>query len=171
MVVALAARVGVADGFPRTVALVGSDGQPVLAASGRPIVEIVEDLPASERFFAGGDTTVRGFSLDRLGNAETISPSGFPTGGNGEIVLNAELRMALFGPFGVTTFLDAGNIFPRAGDLDLTDLRSAAGVGLRYDSPVGPLRLDLGFNLDPSELVPGTRERRAVFHISLGQAF
>jgi outer membrane protein insertion porin family len=171
LVLALAARVGVADGFAREVPLVDAGGQPVLDASGQPAVEVVEDLPASERFFAGGDTTVRGFSLDRLGNAGTISASGFPTGGNGEIVLNAELRMALVGPLGLTTFVDAGNIFPRAGDLDLTDLRTAAGFGLRYDSPVGPIRLDLGFNLDPRELVPGTRERRSVFHISLGQAF
>ena len=56
---------------------------------------LVEDLPASERFFAGGDTTVRGFSLDRLGTTETITSSGFPTGGNAVVILNAELRHLL----------------------------------------------------------------------------
>ena len=49
------------------------------------VVTIVDDLPASERFFAGGDTTVRGFALDRLGDKRTISASGFPTGGNAEV--------------------------------------------------------------------------------------
>jgi outer membrane translocation and assembly module TamA len=55
--------------------------------------------------------------------------------------------------------------------MDLTDLRAAAGFGIRYRSPVGPVRLDLGFNLDPRELVPDRRERRTVLHVSLGQAF
>jgi outer membrane protein insertion porin family/translocation and assembly module TamA len=130
-----------------------------------------DDLPASERFFAGGDTTVRGFSLDRLGTAATISTSGFPTGGNGEIVLNAELRVAAVKGFTAVTFLDAGNIFPHASDLSFTDLRPAAGFGLHYKSPVGPIRVELGFNLSPRELVPGVLERRTVLHISLGQAF
>ncbi len=51
---------------------------PIPGPDGEPIVDVVQDLPASERFFAGGDTTVRGFSLDRLGTTETISPTGFP---------------------------------------------------------------------------------------------
>jgi outer membrane protein assembly factor BamA len=153
-VLALAGRVGLAEGFERTVDDV-----------------VVEDLPASERFFAGGDTTVRGFSLDRLGTKDTITESGFPRGGNGVVVLNAELRMNVWGALGMVGFLDVGNVFPRAGDVDLTDLRAAAGFGVRYRSPVGPLRIDLGFNLDPRELVPGRQERRTVLHVSLGQAF
>lgn len=154
MVVAMGARLGAAHGFARTV-----EGQ------------IVQDLPASERFFAGGATTVRGFSLDRLGNEETISTSGFPSGGNSVVVLNAELRVGVVGPFQAVGFLDAGNVFPRAGDLDLTDLRPAAGLGVRYQSPFGPIRVDLGFNLDRRELVPGTLERGTLVHVSLGQAF
>jgi len=68
-------------------------------------------------------------------------------------------------------FVDAGNVYPRVGDVDVTDLRPAAGFGLRYRSPVGPIRIDLGFNLDRREVVPGTLERRTVLHVSLGQAF
>jgi outer membrane translocation and assembly module TamA len=131
----------------------------------------VEDLPASERFFAGGDTTVRGFSLDRLGTEETITETGFPRGGNGVVVLNAELRVNVWRSLGMVGFVDAGNVFLRASDIDLTDLRPATGFGLRYRSPIGPLRVDLGFNLDPRELVPGRLERRPVLHVSLGQAF
>jgi outer membrane protein assembly complex protein YaeT len=170
-VVALAARLGVAHGFPRTVPAIDDEGDPVLQPNGEPVLDVVEDLPASERFFAGGDTTVRGFSLDRLGDEQTITESGFPTGGNGLVVLNAELRMALFGGFDAVAFLDAGNVFPRAADVSLTDLRAAAGMGVRYRSPVGPIRVDLGFNLDRRELTPGRLEKSPVLHISLGQAF
>jgi len=164
IVLATAARVGAAHGFPRTV-------QQIVNPDGSVTPATVQDLPASERFFAGGDTTVRGFSLDRLGTAETISKSGFPTGGNGEVVLNAELRVAAAKGFTGVTFIDAGNIFLHASNLSVTDLRPAAGFGVHYKSPIGPIRLELGFNLSPRELVPGTLERRRVLHISLGQAF
>jgi len=171
VVLAFGARLGFAQGFRRSVARLGPDGEPVRDEQGRPVVDVVEDLPASERFFAGGDTTVRGFSLDRLGTAATISPTGFPTGGDGLVVLNAELRTAVVGNLGVVGFLDGGNVFPNAGDIRFQALRAAAGVGLRYQSPVGPIRVDLGFKLDRRELAPGRLERRSVLHISLGQAF
>jgi outer membrane protein insertion porin family len=169
-VLAFGARVGAAQGFRREVVRVAPDGQPS-GAAGDVIVDVVQDLPASERFFAGGDTTVRGFSLDRLGTDASISPTGFPTGGNGLIVLNAEVRLALIGGLGAVGFLDAGNVFPRASDLDVRQMRAAAGVGLRYRSPIGPIRIDLGFKLDRRELAPGRLERHSVLHISLGQAF
>ena len=171
VVVALGARLGLARGLPRPVLRRGPDGEPILDDSGEEIVDLVHDLPASERFFAGGDTTVRGFSLDRLGTDETISPSGFPTGGNGLVVLNAELRSAVVGSFGVVGFVDAGNVFLRAADIRLHELRATAGFGLRYQSPIGPIRMDLGFKLDRRELAPGRLEKRSVLHISLGQAF
>jgi outer membrane protein insertion porin family len=172
VVLALAARLGAARGFSRFVDVVSSNGQPVIGADGAPVQQEVQDLPASKRFFAGGDTTVRGFSLDRLGDAKTISPTGFPTGGNGEIVLNSEVRVGILRQRAeVVGFVDAGNVFQRASDLGILDLRSAAGFGFRYRSPVGPIRVDLGFNLKRRELVPGELERPYVLHISLGQAF
>jgi outer membrane protein assembly complex protein YaeT len=170
-VVGLAARIGAAHGFRRAIARLDPGGNPVLGPDGRPLVEAVQDLPASERFFAGGDTTVRGFSLDRLGDEPTISPTGFPTGGNGLVMLNTELRVAVWGGLGAVGFFDAGNVFLSATDINVTDLRASAGFGLRYRSPVGPIRIDLGFNLDRKELVPGTLERGYVLHIGLGQAF
>jgi outer membrane protein assembly complex protein YaeT len=159
LVLALGARLGAAHGFPAPGTDV--DATPVQRFS----------LPASERFFAGGDTTVRGFTLDRLGDARTITGAGFPLGGNGVIILNGELRAALFGNLQGAAFIDAGNVFPLATDIDLTEIRGAAGFGLRYKSPVGPIRVDLGFKLDRRELAPGTLERRMVLHVSLGQAF
>ncbi|HEU4691588.1 MAG TPA: POTRA domain-containing protein [Vicinamibacterales bacterium] len=154
VVLALGARVGLAHGFTRLVEGV-----------------TIQDLPASERFFAGGDTTVRGFTLDRLGNEDTITSTGFPTGGNSVVILNSELRIAVVGPLQATGFVDAGNVFLKASDLDFTDVRPTAGFGVMYRSPVGPIRVDLGFNLNPRELVPGMQERSRVLHILLGQPF
>jgi outer membrane translocation and assembly module TamA len=164
-VLAMGVRIGVAHGFTRTVDVVNPDGSVTVTTA-------KDDLPASERFFAGGDTTVRGFALDQLGTPQTVTAlTGFPTGGNGEVVLNAELRVAAVKGFTGVTFLDAGNISPHASDLSFTDLRPAAGFGVHYQSPFGPIRVELGFNLHREELVPGVLERRTVLHISLGQAF
>jgi len=169
-VLAAGARLGLARGFEKRVPRLDSGGSPVVDDDGRPIVDVVTDLPASERFFAGGDTTVRGFALDRLGTQATLNADGFPTGGNAMVVLNAELRTPHVKGVGLVGFVDAGNVFLRAGDLNLGELRAAAGVGLRYRSPLGPLRLDIGFKLDRRDFTRGT-ERRAVYHLSLGQAF
>ena len=159
--VVLAGRlaVGMADGFPREVEVVGTDGVPT--------TDIIEDLPASERFYAGGDTTIRGFALDSVGTPETISESGFPKGGNGLVLVNAELRVPVWKDFGAALFVDTGNVFERVTQIDLSELRSAAGFGLRYASRLGPIRFDVGFKL--GELRPG--ESRQAFHLSFGHAF
>jgi outer membrane protein assembly complex protein YaeT len=159
------ARLGVATGFPQ-------EG---------PLGTTIRDLPQSERFYAGGDTTVRGFALDTLGVRhtppqpdDTIDVNGFPVGGNAVMILNAELRAPIRGGLGVVGFVDAGNVWGRAVDIDLGSLRTAVGFGVRYKSPVGPLRFDLGFKLhrDVVSLGPPVQlEKRTAFHISLGQAF
>ena len=149
------ARLGMATGFSREV-----EASPIAL-----------ELPASERFFAGGDSTVRGFVLDRLGARETMNRFGFPIGGNGLVVLNAELRTPYWKGLGTVGFFDTGNVWRRTSNISLTELRPTAGFGVRYRSPLGPLRVDLGFNLDPEILPTGERERRMVFHLSLGQAF
>ena len=163
-------------------------------ARGFPLEGVVTDngptLPASERFFAGGDTTVRGFALDQLGvhggqlppdrrSETTIDPKGFPKGGNAMLVLNSEIRFPLWGNLGAVAFLDAGNVFDRVASLDLGRIRGGAGFGIRYRSPIGPIRVDLGFKLDRSrfltERADGTlttdRERLTALHVSIGQAF
>jgi translocation and assembly module TamA len=132
---------------------------------------VVDDVPASERFFAGGDSTVRGFVLDRLGTEETLNPDGLPEGGSGMIVMNVELRSPYWKGLGAVGFFDAGNVFEQATDVRFSEVRPAAGFGLRYRSPLGPLRVDVGFNLDPQTLPNGARERGTVLHLSLGQAF
>jgi outer membrane protein assembly complex protein YaeT len=166
VVLAGSARLGLAAGFRRDIIMTDADGNPVLDRDGRPIVQsVVQDLPEPERFFAGGDTTVRGFALDTLGRPDTLR-NGFPIGGNGLVLFNAELRVPLRGGLGVVGFVDTGNVFARAADIDLGALRSAVGFGVRYKSPIGPIRVDLGFKVNRR---PG--EGRSAWFISFGQAF
>ncbi len=161
LVFAGSARLGLATAFARVPDLAADD----------PELRAGVQLPASERFFAGGDTTVRGFALDRLGTPEVIDADGFPVGGNGVVIFNAELRLRLMRSVGVVGFLDTGNVFKQATDLDLGRLRSAAGFGLRFQSPIGPIRVDLGFKINRQEITPGRLEDPNAWHISLGQAF
>ena len=173
VVFAAGARLGLARSFTETflqasTLVLTDDGVPMLQDVAR--LTYVHTLPASERFFAGGDSTVRGFALDRLGDESTIGANGFPTGGNGMIVLNSELRVPVFGPLQVVGFLDAGNVIDRVSNFDLARIRGAAGFGVRYRSPLGPIRLDLGFKLDRQEFA-GERERLTALHLSIGQAF
>ena len=86
------------------------------------------------------------------------------------IVLNSELRVPVSGPLQVVGFLDAGNVFDRVSNLELSRIRGAAGFGVRYRSPVGPIRVDLGFKLDRRTFA-GARERLTALHLSIGQAF
>ncbi len=165
VVFAARASVGLADGFEREVTPTDADGVPI---PGPPVV--VEDLPASERFFAGGDTTIRGFALDRVGAPNTISSNGFPTGGNAVLILNGELRFPIWKDLGGVMFVDGGNVFRRVTEFDIGELRGSAGFGIRYRSPVGPIRFDMGFKMFRKEIA-GVLEDRAAFHFSLGQAF
>lgn len=160
VVFAGAARLGLATGFLREVP--NPDGTGTIE---------VRELPASERFFAGGSTTVRGFAQDKLGAPGTISDQGFPLGGNAVIILNAEVRARLFGALDGAAFLDAGNVFEKASDIDFGEIRGSVGFGLRYQSPIGPIRVDVGFKLTRRELSPGRFEGPTAFHLSVGQAF
>ena len=166
VVLAGRAEVGFARGFARGVQQSQADGTTITVP--------VADLPASQRFFAGGSTTVRGFELDRLGVPAIINADGLSNGGNGVAVFNAEVRTTvgkiLGREFGVVGFADAGNVFAKASDIDFAMLRAAYGFGIRYNSPLGPVRLDLGFKTH-REIVGGTRERGWEYHLNIGEAF
>ena len=152
---------GIARGFPRSVTDAGG-------------TRIVADLPASERFFAGGSTTVRGFQLDGLGTPEVLDENGISKGGNGVVVLNAELRTTLARiagrDLGVVGFTDVGNVFARAGEIDFTQLRGAYGCGIRYNSVLGPIRFDVGIKMH-RETIGGNLERGWEYHLNIGEAF
>ena len=172
LVFAASARVGLAWGFPQTYHLEGPGGP----------MEVSQtlDLPISERFFAGGDNTVRGFALDRLGDPReepggTIDQDGFPQGGNAVLIFNTELRVRLTRAVGLVTFLDAGNVYDDVQHVSLRRIRGGAGFGVRYSSPVGPIRVDLGFKLGERHFfgdeTSRTQEPLTALHISIGQAF
>ena len=188
-VLAAGARVGLAVGFaqpvppPREIAalpqgeitqalIASTDGRLFRPVAGAEIFPTeLKELPASERFFAGGDTTVRGFALDRLGTEATLDSQGFPQGGNGMAIFNLETRAPYWKNLQFVWFLDAGNVFERATDIRLDELRVSSGLGFRYRSPIGPIRVDWGWKLSTRLLLTGGRERSNVVHISLGQAF
>ncbi len=104
-----------------------------------------DDLPIEERFFAGGATTVRGYRERRLG---PLDAKGNPLGGDALVVLNVEWRFPIWRWFGGAVFFDTGAVTPRVGDLSVDELRSGVGAGLRVTTPVGPVRLDVGYPLD-----------------------
>jgi outer membrane protein assembly complex protein YaeT len=173
-VAAARAQLGVAHGF-QLQTLNDSSGNPVLDPdTGKPV--LVAALPASERFYAGGGTSVRGFNQDVLGVPSLITDQGLSQGGNGLLVLNVELRTQVFKlfsrDFGVVTFADSGNVFPNASDIRLSQLRGTLGFGFRYNSPVGPIRLDYGFKLSRLPFgASGHLEPGWTWHLSVGEAF
>jgi outer membrane protein insertion porin family len=124
-------------------------------------------LPRPDRFYAGGDYGVRGFSLDAVGPVAP-GPTGrpVPTGGNALLLGGAELRVDAGRFFSVAAFTDAGNVYPVVSDFDAGDMRYTAGLGLRYRSALGPLRMDWGYKLNRR---PGESGYR--FHFTLGHAF
>lgn len=141
-----------------------------LAFSGRiGAIENRGDVPVaiSERFFGGGRNSHRAFKRDSLGiNGETLDEDGDPLGGKGLILFNLDWRFPLVGPLGGTLFWDAGNVWEDWDDANLGELRHGYGVGLRYLSPIGPLRLEVGWKLDP---LPG--ESAQEFFLSFGNTF
>jgi outer membrane protein assembly factor BamA len=120
-------------------------------------------VPLSERFFAGGGTTIRGFEQNSIG---PIGPARELLGGEAMLVVNNEIRFPLFSIFDGVGFSDIGNVWNTASDFGFGDLRKVAGVGLRVRTPWFLLRLDYGVKLDRRQ-----DEGRGRLFFSIGQAF
>jgi len=128
-------------------------------------------VPFAKKYFLGGATSIRGWGRYEVG---PLSGSGLPIGGNSMLAFSEELRATLRGKLGGVLFLDAGNVWANAADVRLNELRYAVGPGLRYQTPIGPLRFDVGYQLNPIPdlLINGSPQtRRFRFHFSIGQAF
>jgi outer membrane protein assembly factor BamA len=121
-----------------------------------------QEVPLSERFFAGGGYTIRGFEQNSVGPVVGREP----LGGEAMLVINNEIRFPLFGIFDGVGFVDVGNVYPSVSDFSLADIRKAAGVGLRVRTRWFLLRLDYGVKLDRR---PGESLGRLFF--AIGQAF
>jgi outer membrane protein insertion porin family len=115
-----------------------------------------------ERFSAGGAYSLRGFATDSVGPRDARSQVEL---GDGVLILNQELRYHHASGLGAAVFYDGGDVYRKASEIG-SSLRHSLGVGLRYESPVGLLRVDLGFPLRPR-----AGEARSQFFFSLGQAF
>ena len=113
-------------------------------------------VPLSERFFAGGSNTLRGYETDSVGGLEL---SGINAGGQALLLFNEELTFPIWRSLRGELFLDAGNVYINLSDFDPTNLRSSAGLGFRLETPIGPIRVEYGWKLDrregesPGELV------------------
>jgi outer membrane translocation and assembly module TamA len=103
-----------------------------------------DEIPLFERFYAGGTDSVRGYARRHIGPLIANEP----LGGRTLVEWSAELRHPITEKIGAVAFLDAGRVSPRSYDFPFDDLQFGVGGGLRYRSPVGPLRLELGFPLD-----------------------
>jgi len=137
-------------------------------------------VPTSEKFFTGGSNSLRGFPLDGAGPQRPVQVCSdgstncndfiqVPAGGNEMLIFNAEARIPL--PFkkglSVVGFYDGGNVFPLVGFHQFTSLYSNnVGGGFRYSTPIGPIRVDIGQNLNP---IPGVNATQ--YFVSVGQAF
>ena len=142
-------------------------------------------MPPVERFYAGGANTLRGFALDQASPKRkgvlddgTVF-DGEPTGGNVLSLLNVELRFPVLGNLRGVVFSDSGNVYRRLEVIKLLNWRYNVGFGFRYETPLGPLRVDYGFKLDrrtrhsiecPEITIP-CQESLGRLHVSLGHAF
>jgi outer membrane protein insertion porin family len=120
------------------------------------------ELPFFDRLFAGGEFSVRGYPTNSLG---PTAEDGTPLGGEAMFITNQELRFPIWNLLSGVAFFDAGNVWEDRQAVDSTLFKSI-GLGLRADSPVGPLRLDFAYPLDRRE---GDPEYKIYF--GLGQTF
>jgi outer membrane protein insertion porin family len=170
-VIAVSARIGLAAAFKVT----DRDGDSV-------ITEPEQRLPISERFFAGGATTLRGFRFEEAGPQGILEPRQanelptlVPLGGDALTVFNFELRYPLTERLRLVPFYDLGNVFRRVRDISFSRMTNTVGLGLRFNTPIGPIGVDYGYLLDPPSFVTASggviRQSRGVLHIRFGQSF
>ena len=188
---AFSARIGLAS----TSRTDDCDGDGIIGAHERC-------LPISERFFAGGATNLRGFKFETAGPqivleprpcgengmrpdperpGQTIPctpgelPTLVPSGGDALAVFNFELRYPLTSRLRLVPFYDLGNVFRRASDFRFGGMTNTVGLGLRVNTPLGPVGVDYGFLIDPPAFPTGAgavlRQPRGAIHIRFGQTF
>lgn len=157
--------------------------------TGAPGSLFTNQIPLAVRFFAGGSDSIRAFSLDQAGPRDPAT--GYPIGGQALFVNSLELRMPFHrGRLGLVLFNDNGNVFSTLSEMRLlkfnqtspSDLNydvDAAGIGFRYKTPIGPVRLDLAYGLNeprylitPQTGAPEVQRLPAFqYFISIGQSF
>ena len=122
-----------------------------------------EELPATKRLYGGGAGSVRAYGYQKLG---PIGANGKPTGGRSQLELGSELRWRMFGDFGGAVFVEGGNVYDDEVPNLNEPIRWGAGLGLRYFTDFGPVRLDIAFPINRRR-----NDDTLQFYIGLGQAF
>jgi outer membrane protein assembly complex protein YaeT len=131
----------------------------------------VQRVPFFKRYFLGGATNLRGWGRYEVA---PLSGSGLPIGGHTFMNFSTEVRVPVYGNIGAVLFVDGGNVWTNPWDFNVNDMLYDVGPGLRYKTPIGPLRIDLGYQLNPIEglIVNGEPQtRRFRLHFSIGHAF
>lgn len=121
------------------------------------------DVPADKRFYAGGGGSVRGYGYQKAG---PVDQAGDPIGGRSLLAFGTELRMRVYEDFGIVPFIEAGNVYPDALPTG-GRFHWGAGLGFRYYTPIGPVRLDFAVPLNPRSGIDDPFQ----IYLSLGQAF
>lgn len=165
-------------------------GRTIRLASGETIT--TNEIPVAEHFFSGGGNSHRGFASNDAGPRDLLT--GFPLGGNALLLNSLELRFPIWREsLGGVIFEDAGNVFAKLSDvnlrlhqprdasgdpIDFNYISHAVGFGVRYHTPVGPVRFDVGYNLNPpaymseqNDMMIRKRTARWQFLFSIGQNF
>jgi translocation and assembly module TamA len=153
-----------AIGVARTYFDLAGEGGTVLAlrAALGSLIGADGAVPLDKRFYAGGGGSVRGYGYQTIGPRDA---QGRPDGGSSLVEGSIELRQRVSGNFGLVAFLDAGTV-AESGTPDFSDVRFGAGLGLRYATAIGPLRLDVGLPLSRRQGDEGYG-----IYVGLGQAF
>ena len=123
----------------------------------------LNDVPADIRFYAGGGGSIRGYAYQSAGQR---ADSGDPMGGRSLAILSSEIRIRITEKIGLVPFLDGGNVFEDGYPSFDRELLWGAGLGLRYFTPIGPLRLDVAVPLNRRSF-----DNSFQLYLSLGQAF
>jgi translocation and assembly module TamA len=153
-----------AVGTARTYFDLTGDGGSVVAlrASLGSLFGASREVPLDKRFYAGGGGSVRGYDFQGIGPRDARDR---PLGGSSLVEGSVELRQRVSGAFGMVAFVDAGSVGTSSAP-EFSDVRVGAGLGLRYATTIGPLRLDVGIPLNRQ---PG--DSGYGIYVGLGQAF
>ncbi|MGC2333132.1 MAG: POTRA domain-containing protein [Candidatus Acidiferrales bacterium] len=179
-VIARSTRFGIEEPLGSTIEGINIPFNPAQCSSTttQPVEEVI---PLPERFFAGGGTSLRGFGLNQAGPRDPCT--GFPIGGLAVLIFNQELHFPMRLPFignklGGTIFYDGGNVFTDVNHItlrwkppSLTNLdyfSHTIGFGVRYATPVGPVRVDIGYQLNPAtyQAYDTTTQQALIYHLS-----
>ncbi len=125
-----------------------------------------DKVPIFERFYAGGERTIRGYDERAVGPVDNVTND--PIGGESMLIGNIEYTIPVISVVKLATFFDSGNVWSKMSDFGSGGFKSGAGFGLRVKTPIGPVNLDYGI---PFDTVPGSEKKTGKFYFSVSRGF